>query len=403
MKILEFILFLFSRYIDFKERKLAKQILSIGLKSKSRSIDFSHRLIAKNHLALCLEAEFLFKGYSILNKNNRKSAFLNIEKINQDFLKFYGKNKDLKFNENSSAEFNFLFIISKYLSPNQKFEYKEGASIYKTLMFSNEIKYQADCNQLVNLYIHLFSLKYDISKLQIKLLKDHVCLHFEGFDFETTNAQITKYDDYISISDVSEIISVNILDISDNDLKTSSVHVKDFYAGCLIARNLSSNKKITDHNIKVAYQKMAKHYEDIKDFKKAEFFIKQLKEKSQLLNFYKRYSQYLLSKNLYKKSIRIAKRTKDKQLLKYIYSTYVQFLINKNKFELAFKFSKKSKQEDLIQFAASKLYNFYYSKLNKEASNSYNKSLYKKMIKLAYVLNDQKLISGLKKTIQNLG
>ena len=402
MKTLEFIFFLFSRYIGFEEKKLAKNILKIGFKSKKNSISYSHSLIEKNHLALCLEVEFLFKGYSILNKNNRKLAFSNVEKINKDFLNFYDRNKTLEFNEHSSDEFNFLYIISKYLVPNQRFEYKEGASIYKTLMFSNQIKYQADCNQLVNLYIHLFSLKFDPSKLKIKLLKDHVCLHFEGYDFETTNAEIIKYEDYINISDVSEIISVNILDISDSDLKTSNVHVKDFYAGCLIAKNLSSNQKITDHNIKVIYQKMAKHYEEVKDYKKSEYFVKQLKDKSQLLNFYKRYSQYLLSKNLYKKSIKIAKRTKDKQLLKYIYSTYVQFLINKNKLERALKFAKKSKQEDLIQFAASKLYNFYYKKIDRNKTNSFNKSLYKKMLKLAFILKDPKLIAGLKKTIKSL-
>ena len=147
---------------------------------------------------------------------------------------------------------------------------------------------------------------------------------------------------------------------------------------------------------------MAKHYEEVKDYKKSEYFVKQLKDKSQLLNFYKRYSQYLLSKNLYKKSIKIAKRTKDKQLLKYIYSTYVQFLINKNKLERALKFAKKSKQEDLIQFAASKLYNFYYKKIDRNRTNSYNKSLYKKMLKLAFILKDQKLIAGLKKTIKGL-
>ena len=395
-------LFLFSRFIDFKERKLAKNIINIGFKSKDRSLKASHKLITENHLALCLEVEYLFKGYSILNKNNRKKAFLNINKINNDFLRFYENHKNLKFNDQSSSEFNYLYIISKYLKPNSKFNYQEGASVYKTLMFENDIKFQADCNQLVNLYIHLFSLKYDVKKLKIKLLKDHVCLHFEDYDFETTNAQITKYEKFINISDVSEIISVNILDINDSDLKTSNIHVKDFYAGCRIAKNLSSNTKITEHNIKVAYQKMAKHYEQINDYKKAEYFIKILKNKDELINFYKRYCQYLISKKQFKKAIKKAKKTKDSQFTSYVYSSFVQFLLNEKKFEAALKFAKKSKIDNLIEFAASKLYNNFYSKIKRDGSKNYNKKLYKKMLKVAYLLKDQKLIDGLKKNIKYL-
>lgn len=402
MKYIIFLFFLFSKFIDFNEKALAKNIIKIGKKSKRNSLIYSHNLIQKNHLALCLEAEFLFKAYSILNKNNRKAAFNNIPKINEDFLNFYNKNKDLKFSENASPEFNYLYIITKYLSKDQKFTYQEGASIYKTLMFKNEIKFVADCNQLVNLYIHLFSLKYDVSQLKIKLLKDHVCLHFENYDFETTNSQITKYDNYISISDVSEIISVNLLDISDSDLKTANVHAKEFLAGCKIASNLSSNSKITDHNIKVAYQRMAKHYEEIKDFKNAELFAIQVNEKDYLKNFYKRYAYYLCNKQSFKKAIKIAKRTNDSQLDSYIYTSSVNFYIEKNKLQLALKFARKSKIENLVKFAASKLYNDYLSKIKKDTNAvAYNRSLYKKMLKIAYILKDEKLISGLKKTIKN--
>ena len=91
MKTLEFILFLFSRYIGFEEKNLAKNILKIGFKSKKNSISHSHFLIQRNHLALCLEVEFLFKGYSILNKNNRKLAFSNVDKIKKDFLNLLKK------------------------------------------------------------------------------------------------------------------------------------------------------------------------------------------------------------------------------------------------------------------------------------------------------------------------
>ena len=369
-------------------------------------MELSHKLIQENHLALCFEAEYLFKGYQILNKSNRKLAFANIAKIKADFEDFLDSNPDLKFpgvefgTFEKQERFDYLYAISQYLQPESKFRYKASSSIFGSLSFKNELQFVADCNQLVNLYVYLYSLKFPVVDLQIKLLKDHVCLHYNGFDFETTTAKITKYDEFEYIADISELIAVNILDISDSDLKTADIHVDDFHLGCLIVMNLSSNKKIASHNLKVAYQKLAMHYEEIESFKKAAYFWKLYNKSEDLLNFFKRVAKFYTSKQKFKLATKFAKKSKSKEFINFAYRSWVDNLVNANKFEYALKIAKKSKDQDLIKFAAAKLYNFLGSTIKKDPSAvSYNRKVYKQMLKLAYTLNDSKLVNQLKQLI----
>ena len=346
-------------------------------------------------MGLCLEVEFLFKNYDVLTKSKRKELFNNIQRIENDFLKFLEQNPI----ENSEDyELDYLKSIARYLELNKNLFYKESSSIYGILNIDKNIKYTGDCNQIVNLYIHLFSLENDVRSLRIKQLKDHVCLNYKDIDIETTNSSFTKYDDYLYVSEVWEMIAINILDVNDYDLISSEVSANDFLMACKICKKLSSHNKTTEHNLIVAYQKMGRHLEKIKQYKSALKFWKLVGFEKGYHEFLIRYVKHLVEQKKFSYALKMSKKSKNNDLILFAYNHFVNNLTISKKFEKALKFAKKSKDQDLIKFVASNYYNFLYPQ-TKTDSDSKRRNILKKMYKLAIILDDQKLARSIKNMI----
>ena len=106
------------------------------------------------------------------------------------------------------------------------------------------------------------------------VIKEYPKSWFKDIDIETTNSTFTNYDDYLYVSEVWEMIAINILDVNDYDLISSDVSANDFLMACKICKKLSSHNKTTDHNLMVAYQKMGRHFENLKQYKSAYKFWK---------------------------------------------------------------------------------------------------------------------------------
>ena len=93
--------------------------------------------------------------------------------------------------------------------------YRSSSSFEKVLRNPEEEVLEGDCNQLVTLYVYLYSLRFPITDLQLKIIPGHVCLHFEGKDLETTKGTWTLYKKFDRIAEIPELISLNLLDIPD--------------------------------------------------------------------------------------------------------------------------------------------------------------------------------------------
>lgn len=277
----------FSRYADKQEKrvdKVLKKIAFLGIFEAQRKIA---ELMQTNLVVLDLWLEARFKGYKYLTRRNRKRMYRNTDEIGREFLEFAGKLQiddaaltksltDLGLHKPETAPDNeklrFIIAIMLFLRPGAgRYQYLEGASFGKLL---NPKQMIGDCNQIVTFYTYLYSLKYDIKDLQIKLPPQHVCLHFKGIDIEATNGQFANYKEFSKILPIVELISTNLLDVSDFRDKQLDVHPRDFLKAAQLANNLSSERDLVSGNLKIAYRNVAIEVMKQDDYETALFFLK---------------------------------------------------------------------------------------------------------------------------------
>jgi len=268
----------FSVYIDPFEKKVDKFLKGVKRKSK-RDLEV---LVQEDLVKLSIFLEYKFKGYKKLKKSYRKKLYQNIELIKEDFQEFFEEENDaIDISQHALSipvelrcddHFKYILAIMHYLNPDDILEYRESSNFEKILRNPKEERLVGDCNQIVTLYIYLFSLKYSVSELQIKILPDHVCLHYNGIDIETTSGSLADYDEYSFISSVEEIVATNILDISDPDEKQYSISAKNMLKSAELAYQFSSHRIIVEKNLFLAYHNVAVYYANQKNFSKAILF-----------------------------------------------------------------------------------------------------------------------------------
>ncbi len=264
----------FSRFTDPEEKECYNFFVALKPSSDKtwahkRAANLMQRSTAKCLMIL----EWKFKGYTQLTKGYRQKSYDNLKILETDFLNSC-QDSDLQ------SEENFLRKISAYLSPENFYEYRSGSSFDKLLKDPKKEKLVGDCNQIVSLYIHLFSLKFDITHLQLKLLPGHVCLHYNGTDFEATSGQITVYDDFEKITPITEMIGINVLDSTDNATSQHSLPAENRLECAELAFVFSSNKEISQRNLDVAYRNMAIKKMNSKNFSAAAKWATKTKDKS---------------------------------------------------------------------------------------------------------------------------
>ena len=159
-----------------------------------------------------------------------------------------------------------------YLTPGRRLKYKESATFEKLLRDPTTQKLVGDCNQITTLYIYLFSLRYPIHGLQVKILPDHICLHYKGIDIETTAGKLAHYEDYTFLSSVSEIVPSNILDVSDPDEKQFQISPRSMLKAAELAFQFSGHRQTVEKNLFTAYHNMALHFAKKKNFKQATLY-----------------------------------------------------------------------------------------------------------------------------------
>jgi tetratricopeptide (TPR) repeat protein len=85
-----------------------------------------------------------------------------------------------------------------------------------------------------------------------------VALHFQGVDIEATTGTFANYRDNkgSSLQPIEEIVSVNLLDATDEHFAQKEVNPKDFLQAARFASILSHDRDIVTRNLEAAYGKL---------------------------------------------------------------------------------------------------------------------------------------------------
>lgn len=294
-----------SRFTDNQEKACYQFFINLTPKSDPKlAAERARKLLQKDTPRVIMILEWKFKGYTQLTKRYRKQCYENLQLLTQDFNQ-YISDKD------TSTEKLHLKAISEYLHTHRPVEYKAGASFDKLLKNPKEKKLIGDCNQITSLYIYLFSLKYEVEKLQLKLLPGHVCLHFDGTDYEATTGQINVYKEFDRITPVEEMIAVNILDSSDYNENQHQLPAENKLQCAELACVFSGEKEIARANLDAAYHNLAIKEMNQNHFKQASNWASKTEDKALLDVILHNQAVYELNHKHYDRARRIFKRLHD--------------------------------------------------------------------------------------------
>lgn len=417
----------FSRYADKLERqveKVLKKVNRLGAMAIQKEI---LTLMQKNLVIVNLFIEAKFKGYKYLSRGARKKLYQNNEKIAANFLKFaehfqisdksliaYLKSLNLQLpaNQENVDKFKYLITIMEYLKPGAgRFEYLEGASFGKLLSDpeKNE-KMIGDCNQIVTYYTYLYSLKYSINDLRIKILPEHVCLYFENIDIEATSGSLAKYKEFVHILPIVELISTNLLDVSDFRDKQLKIDSREFLKGATLAYNISSERDIVTRNLRISYRNVAIDALNNNQFETAEFYvlkagIKNVEDSQLLQNIYHNAVIYYVDNKNFNKARFFAGKKADLELKKYINEKEGYYYFDNGQLNKAKEIFYKLGNQQMLKAIYGREFNQIQKRvsgLKDLAKMKVYKNDYRKMRDLAVKLGDDNLVNQLDNILKQL-
>ena len=159
-----------SPYVSHEE----KHIVSV-INSKSPQLQV-RELMQKNIFQFCVYLEYFSKGYKRLRKPYRKQLYRSIEFVRVEFLKFLAENQYDK-----KDRLKFFELVKVFLHDSKRYEYRESTFLGG---MQNPQHLIGDCNQIVTLYVYLWSLLFDVSELKIKLEGNDETLTADELDGE---------------------------------------------------------------------------------------------------------------------------------------------------------------------------------------------------------------------------
>ena len=401
----------FSPYANEYENTLQNFLKSLTEKSnKTQTIERLLVLAQQNLASLNLWSEFRYKGYVYLNKNTRKTLYKNLELIENDFNNYY--KKYLQTEEKTSSENNtlknsekirLLTCIMDYFSITRGlYIYEESSSFGKLLQDPNLNNLIGDCNQIVTLYIYLYSRYFSIKDLKLRTLPGHVALHFEGRDIEATKGEFADYSktDGNKILPIHEIVSINLLDVSDSFLKTKPLNPNYLLQASRLAFLLSSNQEVVTHNLNASYGTVINSLIKLHNFEKALIFAKQSNNNSYFELIGNNGAVYNIKKHNFIKARKLAKYAKNNQdLIKYSYQEEGKFYYNKGNFDASIKAFSTIGDEEAIKTNYKAMFVKEQNKLPKNLNSETIKN-YKKIINnmnfYAKKSNDKALINNVR-------
>ncbi len=419
LKILKAFFGLFSGYAHSFERKVDRFFRNV--KSGDAHYKVQKRLfklMKKNLIVVNVWLEKKYKGYVYLDKKTRRKMYADSAKIVAEFnrfcqqhpvnvveLKGFLSQKGLTYVPANEEALKYLYQIMQFLKPGNYYHYIKTASFGKLLCDPQKAKLEGDCNQIVTLYIYLFGLRFPMDDLQIKLLPEHVCLHFQNIDIEATTAVFENYREYDELLPITEIISTNLLDLSDFREGVQEISERTMLKSAQLANAISSLKSLVSNNLKIAYKNLARAALNSHNFDSAVFFLEKAGEVEGLKNIYHNAAVYYMEQKNFDKAEFYAKKKGDRDLVKAIKKNEGVNFYRAKKYSRALKIFKKLGEKEMEKACYSAMYNEVAARVRgiktlQDAKK--HKRDYKKMYDLALKLGDQEMISSLRKTLNQL-
>ncbi len=408
----------FSEYADVMERKMDRLLRWHVFNDK---FSFQRKLTAlmqNNLVIVSLWLERKYKGYRYLGKGNRKRLYVNAEKIVHGFDEFchtFRVNdihvaailKDMGFDMLGDRRERVLYLamIMAFLAPGKRFRYLEGASFGKLLVDPEKGKMTGDCNQIVTFYTFLYSLKYDVSDLKIKLLLGHVCLHYEGIDIEATNGTFQKYGKYEHILPIVELLTTNLLDVSDFRDEQLSIDPRVMINAAELAYKISSLRDVVEKNLHVSYHNLAVEYAKKNDFDTAKFFLDKIDDNELKSGIFRNAVIYYTNADNFDKAKYYIKYAGDTSLADYVIDKEGYYNFEKGNIPKAVTLFKKTNNAAMIKACYVTEYNVLQRKVsgakNPDSARAY-KSDYIRMRELSRLMGDYELQGSLDDIISKL-
>ncbi|MBU1018778.1 MAG: hypothetical protein ABII07_01640 [Patescibacteria group bacterium] len=365
---IKFILNIFSPYAHPLEKRVDKFFKKIKSTSNKQKIQKElESLMQKNLVVTNLWMEKKYKNYKYLKKRIRRKMYENTDVLNKEFDQFAKEHQinenhlrgeigkhGLDYQDRHSEKLKCLAQIMAFFKPGDKYEYQESANFGRLL---NKEKCVGDCNQIVTFYIYFYSRKFPVSDLKIKILPGHVCLHFEGIDIEATNATFHHYKEFEAILPITEIISTNLLDITDQTEKTGEIDPRTIVKRAQLAYMISSMKELVKKNLDIAYRNVGITLMQRKEFKSAIFFFGKLGDRELIGKAYHNAAVHYLNKKSLSKAQYYADRSGNDDLQKSVtHAKGVKFYNQKN-YKKAIPYFKKIGEERMVKACYQGQYN----------------------------------------------
>lgn len=375
MNILQKSYYFFSNFADPDERLAAKFFASLSENHTKDDIkDSLDWFVQHNIIALNLWSEYKYRGYKYLNKSKRRELYSNARLIAQDFAEYSAKTNH-SFEQvlseimnqgvndarlaNYSQQLLYIRNIMSYLSPHRgRYNYRASSTFGALLKDPKKDVLVGDCNQIVTLYIYLYSQKFDVNDLQIKTCPGHVSLHFKGVDIEATSGTFANYQQKDqAVLPIEEIVSVNILDVTDEYFKTHDVSAESLLESARIAYILSSERELVKKNLAGAYNNVVVELTNASKFDKALKYAKQ-SENAELLNLVGHNGALSsLEDNDFSKAIKFAFYAKDKIKLNHmIYHNQGVYYMGRKDYHKAIRAFSKNNENDAIKDCYASLF-----------------------------------------------
>jgi hypothetical protein len=333
MEFIRRIFYFFTPYTDASERTVARFFKGLTERNNGQKTKTKLNVLLQQDIAtINLWTEYRYKGYKYLDKGERKKLYTNLQLIATGFDRFYTNNTPLvdtviariqQLAPQATPDPDravLLQALTDYFSPHRgTYEYRESSSFGRLLRNPSHEKLVGDCNQIVTLYIYLYSRYYDTQDLRVRILPGHVALHYNGIDIETTNSTFKNYshETETEILPLEEIVSINLLDTTDMYLATHEVAAEDLLQASRLAFILSHNRDLVTRNLKAAYTKLVKS---------------------------------LMERNNYSQALKIAKTSQDMTLLHAVGTNGAIYEIEHHNYAAARRFAQHSlKNDELTQ------------------------------------------------------
>lgn len=386
----------FAGYASFFERKVDKFFSK--LKSSDSPIEIKKRLLElmqKDLITVNIWLEKKFKGYLYLKRGVRARLYRNaaaivrkFEKVSFDEFGDEVKAEELRklidhvgvvYPVGNDEKLWHLYKIMMFLRPGPYYSYLKTSSFGKLLVDPDSgAKLEGDCNQIVTLYMYLYSLRFPIEDLRIKLLPEHVCLHFRGVDVEATNGTFQKY--VKGSGDVgeawlyetlpaTEIISTNLLDLADFREDLQRIPENVIVKSAELAYAISSLRPLVEKNLAVSYRNLVALNLEKKNFSAASFYAGKLGDSVLKKEVRKREGYYYYETDQLDSALRVFDELGDLELKKACYG--------KKYNKLAAKVAGVKTVSDAKRFV----------------------SVYREMLELASKMGDSKLAESVRETL----